>query len=274
LNRNFTSHIQSRFPGCKFCNYQGCKVTPENAVPDENGHSYASDSLVGTSNSPALYGAINQLGSVAAIDTKDPTKIFFGDGPRIERSPWGSFLVDVQTARAVSRSSMAALQPWVASPLYSGEKGEVFYPSDPRYHQEMISHVALLNIENFLYFNPFGMFSRLTAGGGDATSRKQELDAKYLDDVLTDINGTIAGRDQKILTTDRLSWLTDVVVSAAGFGDGTSLLRITVKPGIKQVVLDGNVLVNIPDGAVGTWVNWGSHKVPSAKTQLNVNEAS
>ena len=273
-NRNLANRTRPYFPNCKFCNYQGCRVTAENAVPDQNGHSYPSDSLVGTSNSPALYGAINQLGTVAAIDTKDPTKTFFGEGPRIERTPWGSFLTDVQTARAVTRSSTAGLQPWVASPLYAGEKGEVYYPSDPRYHEEMLRHVSLLNIENFLYFNPFGMFTRLTAGGGTATSNKQAEDGLYLDGVLGEINATIAGRDRKILTTDRLSWLSDVVISSVGFADGTSLLRVTVKPGINQVVLDGKDIIKIPDGTVGTWVSWGSHKVPTVSTKSNVNEAS
>jgi hypothetical protein len=105
------------------------------------------------------------LADHASIDPLDKTHVKFGGAVPLGRSPWLSFLMDVQMARAVRRADAAPMHPWIASPSWQGDKvGTAGYPADKRYYDEMIRHVALLG-------GPPLALAGDVAGGGIFSSR-------------------------------------------------------------------------------------------------------
>ncbi len=269
LNEAIYEPLKARFPRAKCSNYGGMVMSPAEAVPELNGHVLPLSSTVGTHSAPVLYGALGQVCDVWAIDGNDPTRLRYGFGPRIDRSAWGSMLMDVQTARAVRRSTREPMQPWIAPAEWDGDTpGRIGYPTDPRYHAEMVRHVAMLDVDNFLYFNPAPAFGK---GSAKEVEQRQARAARDLDVLFDEINKSIEGCTDSVLIKDRLKWNTKVVVSALPQRSGGMLLRITVAPGVSSVTLGGGQVVDFPAGTVGKWVNWAGRTVPEVRANENSN---
>jgi hypothetical protein len=245
-----------QFPRVVGSNYDGMRMT-DRPAPDLNGHQQPQDSIVGTHASPSCYGRIEQIATAWYIDEADPTRLARTGRDRVTKDPWNAFLLDVQLARACRRSAPSVpLAPWIAQPAWTGDRGEVPYPSDRRMWDEMVRHIALCGTEFFHYWNPPEVLgSRVDIGFqqriADQCSRRL---AGVLRDINTQLNAQSIGPVQQLITTEPLSYRATTVTTGARRGDGKYVWRTSARPGVNalQDVKTG-ARVALDEGTCGRW---------------------
>ncbi len=260
------------FPNVQGSNYSSYNSGSSTDVPrDFNGHPNYEASKFGSASSPVLYGVVGQLATAWKINPDNTTQIIFGSTTdsnyTVSRSPWNSFLLDVQNIRTIRRNDPAtAFTPWIASVKYTGTDqagvcgalpppvgyADVIsgYNSDigltfsaagnSAYYYEMVRHVSLYGTKAFGYWN----FTSATIG--------LTQHAQLLNNVITDVNDRLGGFTVETADSTAVSWQTDKYVSGAPKPDGSYLWRVTVKPGL-TLVADG-VTLSTDIGTVGTWI--------------------
>lgn len=240
------------YPNLKGSNYGGVVMTSKPA-PDLNGHPNPCNNIVGTAASPVAYGEIGCVATAWFIDPTDPTQLSKSGTKRLERTPWTSFLLDVQRARACKRNAPnVPLQPWISFQAWRGlSAGPVPYPNDLRYYDEMIRHYALHGTEVFLYWNP-------DSAGAGPDINWSEVDrnagAFRLNGILADLNTRLDGVVYAAATTDAIRFDSSVVTSGARRRDGKWIWRTTVRPEVRRLRnVTTNALVDLDTTGVGRW---------------------
>lgn len=242
----------AHFPALKGSNYGGVVMT-DRPAPDLNGHAQPHSNVFGTAAAPVAYGQVECASTAWFIDSQDPTRLSKNGFARLERTPWCSFVMDQQLGRACKRSDLPRpLQPWIAMTAWTGvHPGTVCYSVDPRYHDEMVRHYALLGTEVFLFWNP----EAATVGAGAMwTSEERDRAARRLNAVLSEVNLHSKGVVQRPVTTEPIAFDTPIVTTGAQRSDGLWLWRTTVRDDVTELRdARTGVRVNIDAGCVGRW---------------------
>jgi hypothetical protein len=252
MNYAIFEPAREAFPNVKGSNFAGVRML-DKPGPDANGHPQAWDNVFGTASAPAEYGMIEGSARAWFIDPDDPTRLSKKGTRRIAFEPWFSFITDIQQARSCRRTAPELpLQPWVAFSHWPGMTGQVAYPADQRYWDEMVRHFALHGAEMFNFWNPTTVDNPET--GPWATVPDRDGGARRLDRVLRDLNTRLQGVVVRHATSAPISYLADVVTSGGQRPNGSWIWRTTVKPGV-VALRDRRTgsIVSLDDGAVGRW---------------------
>ncbi len=272
LNKVLWEPTIENFPNVQGSNYAAYNSGSSFDSPrDLNGHSDYNVAIFGSACAPVLYGVIGQLATAWSINPSDPTRILFGATSNaqymISRSPWNSFLLDVQNIRSIKRNSPnTPITPWIASVKYAGvyqagvsEAGAppvgyadvtAGYNSDigytfgsagnSAYYYEMIRHTSLYGTKAFGYWNYSSLNIGLTAH------------ISLLNSTFNEVNTNLGGYTTQTADSTALSWLSQYVASGAPKPDGSYLWRVTVKPGL--TLLANGITLSSSSGTVGTWI--------------------
>lgn len=260
------------FPSAHGINYSGVNSGSSTDVPrDVNGHPLYEQSKFGSASSPPLYGVIGQLATAWKINPSDTTQIIFGSTTDsnfvVSRSPWNSFLLDIQNIRTLRRNDQTTpFVPWIASVKYTGtdqagvcgslpppvgyadvtagfnpDVGLTFsIAGNSAYYYEMIRHACLYGTKSFGYWNAISAPIGITQH------------AKLLNDVIVDVNSRLGGFTIGTADYSSVSWQTNLYTSGAPKIDGSYLWRVTVKPGL--TLLANGITLSTNIGTVGTWI--------------------
>lgn len=241
-----------RYPALAGSNYDGKRML-DRPAPDLNGHSQPSDNIFGTCASPVAYGVVSQASSAWFIDDTDPTRLARKGSSHLGRTPWGSFLMDVQLGRACRRGSMnEPMMPWIAPATYPGDKpGTVGYADDTRLWDEMVRQYALLGTSVFLWWNPKVV---PVPGGKTIIVPDHDALAGRLDDLLKEVNSRLGGRVLRSLASEPVSFRSRHVIGGAQIGGGRYMWRISVAPGVTSLVdPSSGERIDLAPGALGAW---------------------
>jgi len=239
------------FPKVRGSNYEGVKM-PQSPAPDLNGHPHPWDNVVGSASSPVAYGRMESVSTGWFIDSADSTQLSKSGTKRLDRTPWNAFLLDIQTGRACKRNAPELpLQPWIALQKWRGRiAGLVPYPDDPRYHDEMVRHYALLGTEVFIYWNP----EAVTLPEGNWTEADRTACAFRLNGVLAEINSKTDGVLVATATTKAVGFDARVVTTGAQRRDGKWIWRTAAHPEVKRLRNSATgATVGFDASGVGRW---------------------
>lgn len=271
LNYALWNPVKAAYPNIKGSNYGGVLVTQGDSYPDVNGHEVASDSIFGNSSGPYLYGSWGNVpppdgpGS-RVINPDDPTRMIVWNGidPQTPASVWLGFLIDIQGVRACKRANETlSIEPdidaWIASVSWTGDIAfNYLYKNNKSYYYEMIRHAVLNGTQRFAVWNPFEFGSNAIEKCG------------YLDDVLRAINEVIISATKECITTERISYYSDYLISGIKRRDGKYLWRITPKPGTSLTINSGTILTDSSNNGgytdVGYWIITNTASLPSVST--------
>ena len=210
-------------------NYNYCILSPENIVPEINGHLQYTNGRFGTHGARSFYGVINNLSRVRTAD-----------GSPYGEAPFDVLRWQVNTLRAIQRSSNRPFQAWVSNKSYRSSRFK-----DNGYYEELIYHLALGETENFLYWH---------STGREGVTSIHAQQARILDQCLNELNRWFDGRPRRSVSHAEVPWDSSLVVSGMHLGEESILWRITVPPGTKAVTVEppGETL-QLSDGQVGCW---------------------
>lgn len=261
-NKFIVEPLKEIFPSLKVSNYLSLFVsdgeTHGNAY-DQNGHPFMRSSMVGDGASPVLYAGWNAP-NVYGIYNNDTTKIVRTDYAGTTQFPsnaWNHFLLLMQNMRAAKRDNPSVpIRPWIASPYFI----EIYNGYDAKWtestenlglYHEFIRHCALMDTELFLYFN-----SNL-----ENTSTRRQTALTRINSVLQEVN-TIKGgyQSNKCVTTGRIDFLSDYILTGAGTTRGTYLWRVTPKPGFVLETDEKYPIYTDDDG--GAWLETNTSTPP------------
>lgn len=266
IDKFISDPIKAVFPSVKVSNYK-CSIITDGGTfgnaYDHNGHPEMHVKLVGDGASPEMYAGWGFPNSYGIYEA-DPTRIvrtdYAGSGiTAFPGSSWNHFLILMQNMRtAVRDNPNTPIRPWVSSPYFTAWGAQWTDNSENLgLYYESIRHIALMNTEIFLYFN-----------SDENTSGRLTTALPKLNSVIQEVN-TIKGGYQpnKCVTTDRINFLTDYIISGAGTTKETYIWRVTPKPGIMLEHPDGTILDLDSDG--GAWVQTETSSVPTFYNTLN-----
>ncbi len=241
------------FPKLRGSNFEGVRTT-EHPGPNSNGHAQPDDNIFGTNAAPAQYGANRGAAQAWFIDPTHPTKLSKHGSNRIALSPWFAFLLDMQQGRACRRSApKVGLNPWIApSSWRNAPSGDVAYPDDPRYWEEMVRHYALLGSEMFNFWNPTSIESGTTQI--HLAAQQRDEDARRLNRVLLELNRRTLGPVVAQASVAPLSFRAQLLTTGAQRRDGTWLWRTTVEPGTTALRdRRSGTVVTLESHSIGRW---------------------
>ncbi len=265
LNYAIWEPLTAIYPSVGGSNYQGKFIVYGDSFPDPNGHEFAFDNIFGTSASPSLYGSWKNIPPPSGpgsrvISPSDPTHIirWNGSDPETTSSPWLAFLIDIQSVRACKRSNEQLqdepdIEPWIASVSWFGDTAYNYeYKNNKSYYYEMIRHAVLNGAQRFAVWNPF---------------ESSSTNSGFLDDVLRDINSKILSATKNVMITERISYISEYLISGVRRHDGDYIWRITPKPGVNLTISGGTELFDTSSNGgfvnVGRWFLTSSSSPPS-----------
>ncbi len=242
LNKAVFEPARRHFPKIQASNYGSYIVTEANTVPDLHGHMQWREGIpFGTHQSRSFYTSIGQLAS-KKLDGQNP----FG------QSPFAGLLLSVNYIRSMKRSSAIPIQPWVAWARYAGDG-----PNRPPatvggtpYYRELVCHLALQGIAEFLFWNPHPW--RKDQKPESLSLPEDEI---LLDELLGRINQRLEGASGEPVTVEAAPWNARVVASGMRVKDKI-LWRFSFAPQTDKVVvsLDGKPVEITPErGEAGAW---------------------
>lgn len=230
LNRAIFEPVKAFYPRVQASNYNYHDLTPENVVPDRNGHLQYHFGHFGTHGARSFYGSIGQLSIVQLFDGRK-----YGD------APFDVLRYEVNKVRAIRRSSETPMHAWVS---YKSWEHSCF--KDNSYYEELIYHLALCGVEDFLYWHPSRRGRSLTAA--------HHRDARELDRCLAQLNEWFDQRERRSVTLQEVPWTSSLIVSGMRIGDNQVLWRVTAPTGTKQIkVRETGDVLEITEGACGRW---------------------
>lgn len=220
LNEAFYQPLSATFPKIGVSNYGFSYWDAAHAVPDPNGHAFQSQgqgAIVGTHQSPVLYGALGQI--------RDPKTSAIAAA---YSDAFDSFRFAVNHMRAARLASSAPIAPWIANRGFTGNDSVPMANTD--FWNELIIHAAISGADHFLYWN--------------AHTLSSSNDDRLLDRILGDVNQhlpcgqTTAAFDALVPADQRF------VLSGARSGD-QSVWRLTADSKndrfVKRRLSDGSI---------------------------------
>jgi hypothetical protein len=230
--------VRRLYPAAKCSNYGSFIMSPQNIVPETNGHLAWSDSFCGTHQSRSFYGTIGQLQG----------RVLAGDRP-YGNAPFDVLRYHLNTLRAILRSSDAPFQPWISHKAFV--EGQF---RDNDYYQELLYHLALSGVTDVLYWNP-GTWRKDQDPAGWRTDEQDRL----VNQCLADLNARFGDAPRTCVTLQPMAW--DSTLIATGMKVGARYLwRVTVPPGIPAVRVKGEA--RTLDGSLGLWVETETMDLP------------
>ncbi len=140
VNRAYYAPLKRHYPAVKMSNYGDYYQARHFQIPNRYGqakHRHYDGAHVGTHQARSFYGWL-EIVPALEFDTLGVTE-----------SPFSALRYDVNKMRAMKLSSTVPIYPWVSN--------KEFADSDLRttdLYQELIFHIGLSGVENFLFFNP------------------------------------------------------------------------------------------------------------------------
>lgn len=290
LNEVLWEPTVAMFPNAQGSNYSNfISGSSTDAPRDLNGHPNYDMSIFGSAASPVLYGVVNQLATAWKINPSDTTQIIFGatTDPNyiVNRSPWNSFLLDIQNIRTLKRNSPnVPFTPWIASVKYAGvdqagvstsapppvgyadvvagynaDIGQTFGAAgNSAYYYEMVRHAALYGTKVFGYYNADSVTTGLTQ------------QAQLLNSTINDVNTRLGGYTIETADSSKVSWQTNYMTSGAPTTSGDYLWRTTIKPGTIFEYPDSalNPSKVLSGSCVGTWITTETNTPPVVQPQI------
>lgn len=263
-NEFLVKPIKEIFPNTKISNYDSFIISDGGTLGNYynyNGHPELSSSTVGDGISPVLYAGWN-FPDVYGVYESDPTKIVrtnYGGTTAFASNAWNHLLLLLQNMRAAKRDNPnTPIRPWVGSPYFTDppiglDAKWTENTENLGLYYESLRHIALHDTELFYYFN---------SDLAEDTAEKMQTALTRVNSVLQEIN-TIKGGYQpnKCVTTDRINFLADYVISGAGTTRGTYLWRVTPKPGyVLETSIDRYPIELDTDG--GAWIETATSTPP------------
>lgn len=264
INEFLSKPILEHYPNCGISNYNMFNGSTANYSYLVGFHEYFPLGIVGNAPAPTIYPGTQNNVQDFGILASDPTRIvvksiavaaglttingFTGDS-------WNHLLMAVQMIRGVKRENFnLPLRPWIASPDYNEDnlKWEQDSTSLGLWF-EKVRHIALTGTEYFHYFNSRDL-TGLTINNTH-TGR--------LNDTLEDINARLGGYQNNCITTNKINFNTEFVMSGCQTRDKTYLWRVTPYPNT-TIYLDGEELSLDSDG--GVWINTSTPTEPNIGT--------
>ncbi len=181
--------VRSVFPTVKMSNYGFYYQDPSHHLPDLNGHHkhrYYAGVHIGTHQSRELYGWLGNV-SRLKLDGRVP----------YERNPYNAFRYALNKVRAMKLSSSVPIYPWIS---YKRFKDSLLRDSD--YYQELLLHIALTGIEDFLYWNPLSV-----------DPPASDADNRLVDRTLKELDRLLGVQDRRTLVERLVGWGDDWVLT-------------------------------------------------------------
>lgn len=234
------------YPNIRASNYDSIIITPENAVWEYNGHPEIRAGIpFGTHQGPVFYSWIGNLRDKALVADKP-----FG------LQPFSGVLQTVNRVRAIRRSSNSPMHAWIHAYFHRGDK-----PDDPGaavavvgktpYYKELVVHLALHGISDFIFFNP-----KPHRQGQNPADFAQANDERILDEILTELNAKLGTSGREPLSSIGLLWDARVIASGMKTSRGQAW-RFTLGDGVRsvRVQVNGAARTITPTaGEAGVWL--------------------
>ena len=220
--RAFVDVARAVFPAIRVSNYDFSHNDPAFAVPDLNGHDtmrFGRGAVVGTHQSPACYGILDQV-STRIVPRISDTTIY-------ARTPFNAvrLAINEYRARALARPDVP-VAPWVAPADYV-EAGRAPHGGTPLW-AELMLHLGASAPDVLLYWN------NSIAPSGD-------IDAAF-ESALTEVNRVVGCASRAIAVRGIAPWDAPWLVSGLSV-DGRRVWRFTPEDESTALVREGRDLV-------------------------------
>jgi hypothetical protein len=197
INQALFAPLREVFPRVKMANYGGYYQDASLHLLDLNGHDahkYYSGRHVGTHQSRELYG---WLGNIAQSKLN-------GAAP-YRKSPFNAFRYAVNKMRAMKLSSPVPIYPWISHKEFNES-----VLSDSDLYQELIFHIALSGVEEFLYWNPRSVVPPASKGSD-----------RLVSDTLREFDEVIGHGNRRSLVTELAGWSDEYLLTGMRVNDRT-----------------------------------------------------
>lgn len=211
MNEAIYAPVRALYPMARASNYGSVAVGGGNVAIDTNGHL-----------DTGFEGCFGNRGSREFYGYRQLARRKRKDGREYGREPFDVLRWMVNMMRVCRRSSATPLSPWVCHKSWTGDGAFDFVLSDNDYYQEMVYHLALLEADDFLYWNPAPW-----APGHTLKGKRKESDDLLLDALLRVLNAKLGGQPRRAVTLGEIPWDSGLLVSGMRLGDRT-LWRVTV----------------------------------------------
>ncbi len=206
INQALFTPVREAFPRVKMANYGAYYQDPSLRLLDLNGHDahkYFGGGHVGTHQSRELYG---WLGNVA--QAKLDGVVEYG------KSTFNAFRYAVNKMRAMKLSSNVPVYPWI-----SHKEFDESLLSNSDLYQELIFHIGLTGVEQFLYWNPHSVTPPASADSD-----------RLVSDTLREFDEVLGNGDRQSLMNELAGWSDAYVVTGMRAGART-VWRLTPRLG-------------------------------------------
>ena len=211
MNEAIFGPVRALYPAARASNYGTVALGGGNVVLDTNGHL-----------DTGFAGCFGNRGSREFYGYRQLARRKLKDGREYGREPFDVLRWMINTMRACRRSSETPLSPWVSHKSWSGDSAFDYPFSDNDYYQEMVYHLALMEADDFLLWNPAPWAPAQTLKG-----MRKEADDLLLDALLRVLNRKLAGKPRRCVTLRDIPWDSGLLVTGMKVGDHT-LWRVTV----------------------------------------------
>jgi hypothetical protein len=272
IDDTFYKPLQELMPNSQVSNYGNYILTPEDVVPDLNGHKQFYENKIGNALGAICYGEVAGVVSNSKIDPTDPTSLVydpsvtgpqrFGFDTNGNISGWRCFQHDQQMLKALYRNKNPYdyLHVWIKSRrdtnVYAFGGPTTFKRNE--YWQENIYHITTLNPDAILYFNQFG-----------GTVLGVNYD-KLVTDIIEEVNNLKNNKKSYPLqkTTEKFSFSDYYLASGCLISNNTNLWRVTVNYDfVTNLVING---INYDVSTTpGIWYSSPSNKINFTVSSYN-----
>jgi hypothetical protein len=211
MNEAIYGPVRALYPEARASNYGSAVLGGGNVVLDTNGHL-----------DTGFEGCFGNRGSREFYGYRQLSRRKLKDGREYGREPFDVLRWMINTMRAYRRSSPTPLSPWVSHKSWTGDNAFDFSFADNDCYQEMVYHLALLEADDFLFWNPAPWTPAQTLKG-----MRKESDDLLLDALLRVLNGRLGGKPRRCVTLQDIPWDSGLLVTGMKVGDRT-LWRVTV----------------------------------------------
>ncbi len=205
INQALFAPLREAFPRVKMANYGGYYQDSSLHLLDLNGHDahkYFSGRHVGTHQSRELYGWLGNIAQ-SKLDGVAP----------YHKSPFNAFRYAVNKMRAMKLSSPVPIYPWISHKEFNES-----LLSDSDLYQELIFHIGLSGIEEFLYWNPRSV-----------TPPASEASDRLVSDTLREFDELIGVGNRHSMVNKLADWSQEYVLTGMRANQRT-VWRLTPRP--------------------------------------------
>ena len=213
LDRAVFDPVRVYYPHVKMSNYKAYEMKQSEAVPNHNGHYNYYNTHAGTHGAAPFYGRFGSL-----------SKFKLHGRDQYGKSPFSVLRWQLNTVRAIQRSSRAPFTPWIAFKELSGS-----VLADNPYYEEMILHLALSGADGFFYWNPQPSARHRRAGRNYSNPKQDEL----VDLCIEEFNQQVGKSLRRCVTLSPIEWGSPYLATGMELDGERVLWRITVPEDVR-----------------------------------------